>query len=155
MHEMTQCKGIKRPTKIHKENKQVSLAREQDKWYRQNFWKTARDVTNGTFGDAQSTPTYDKSIADEFYKSRYENPVDIDFEKLKWFPSVEAPSVPYDLSPYTPKDIRSALSKKNSNSAPGYDNIVYEYLQKLPYLHKTLATTFTKIRLGEKQNRFN
>ena len=132
--------------KIHKEKKRASLAREQDKCYRKNFWKTARDVTNGTFGEPESTPTYSKSIADQFYKSRYEDPVTIDFEKLKWFPNVEAPSVPYDLSPYTPKDIRSALLKKNSNSAPGYDDIVYEYLQKLPYLHKTLATTFTKIR---------
>ena len=132
--------------KLHKEKKMSALAREEDKSYRKNFWKTAKDVTNGTFGDPESTPTFDKAIADQFYKEQYEKPVTIDFDKLKWFPRVEAPSIPYDLSPYTPKDIRSALSKKNSNSAPGYDEIVYEYLQKLPYLHKALATSFTRIR---------
>ena len=132
--------------KLHKEKIMSALAREEDKSYRKNFWKTAKDVTNGTFGDPESTPTFDKAMADQFYKEQYEKPVTIDFDKLKWFPSVEAPSIPYDLSPYTPKDIRSALSKKNSNSAPGYDEIVYEYLQKLPYLHKALATSFTRIR---------
>ena len=39
-----------------------------------------------------------------------------------------------------------ALSKKDKNSVPGEDGIVYEYLQNLPYLHKILATVFTQIR---------
>ena len=38
------------------------------------------------------------------------------------------------------------LSKKDQNSAPGEDGIVYEYLQKLPSTHKMLATIFTRIR---------
>ena len=82
-------------------------------------------MVNGTFGETESAPTYSKSIADQYYKSRYEDPVTINFDNLKWFPSLESPSVAYDLSPYTPKDIRNALSKKNKNSASGYDEIVY------------------------------
>ena len=32
--------------KIHKEKKKYSIAREEDKCYKKNFWKTARDVVN-------------------------------------------------------------------------------------------------------------
>ena len=65
---------------------------------------------------------------------------------MNWFPDVEKPSTPYNLSPYTPKDIKNALINKNLNSAPGYDGIVYEYLLKMPFLHQVMATVFTKIR---------
>ena len=87
-----------------------------------------------------------KITADTFYKERYETPTQIDLEKLEWFPKVEKPTIPYNLKPYTPKDIKFALNRKDKNSAPGEDEIVYEYLQKMPYLHNVLATTFTKIR---------
>ena len=56
------------------------------------------------------------------------------------------PSVPYNLQPYTPKDIKYALYKKSSSSAPGKDGIIYHYLKKMPYIHKILATAFTGIR---------
>ena len=59
---------------------------------------------------------------------------------------MEKPLVPYNLQPYTPRDIKYALYKKSSNSAPGEDGIVYQYLKKMPYIHKTLATAFTGIR---------
>ena len=59
---------------------------------------------------------------------------------------LDKPLVSYNLSPYKPKDIRNALHRKCSNTAPGEDNIVYHYLKKMPYLHKVLATEFTKIR---------
>ena len=83
--------------KVHKEKKEASLVREQDKGYRKDFWKTAKDVTNGTF---ESSPTYNKATADKFYKDQYEHPVNIDLEKLDWFPSVEPPTVPYNLSAF-------------------------------------------------------
>ena len=132
--------------KISKEKEHVKLAKKEEKEYRNNFWKTAKDVTNGSFGREESTPTFDKATADKFYKERYEKSVEIDPEELKWFPKVKEPTVPYNLSPYKPKDVKKALSKKNKNSAPGEDGIVYEYLLKMPTLHKLLATSFTKIR---------
>ena len=65
---------------------------------------------------------------DQFYKGKYEKPTDINIDDLKWFPPVEPPTKEYILLPYTPKDIRNSLKKKDKNSAPGYDEIVYEYL---------------------------
>ena len=39
-----------------------------------------------------------------------------------------------------------SLLNKKKNSTPGYDDIVYEYLFNMPFLHQTLATAFTRIR---------
>ena len=38
------------------------------------------------------------------------------------------------------------MAKKDKTSAPGYDDIIYEYLLNMPYVHKVLATMFTRIR---------
>ena len=57
-----------------------------------------------------------------------------------------SPSFAYNMAPYKPKDIKQALLNKNKNSAPGYDEVVYEYLLNMPFLHQILATTFTRIR---------
>ena len=48
-------------------------ARDQNKAYERNFWKTAKDVTNGTFGQQEQTPTYDKTTADNHYRKTYES----------------------------------------------------------------------------------
>ena len=112
--------------KVHKEKKEESLKRQQDKSYRTEFWKTAKNVTNGIYGIPESAPTYNKAIADEFYKNQYENPIKVNLDKLDWFPSVEPPKVPYNLSAFKPKNIKSALAQKDKKSSPGYDGIVYE-----------------------------
>ena len=132
--------------KLNKEKEEANRAREEEKAFRSDFWGTAKSVTNGTFGQETSGPTFDKSTADKFYKEKYQKVVDIAQEDLAWFPTVEEPSVPYNLSPYTPRDIKHALYKKSNNSAPGEDEIVYQYLKKMPYIHKVLATAFTGIR---------
>ena len=87
--------------------------REVNKAYIRNFWKTAKDVTNGTFGQAEKTPTYNKSTADKHYSKTYETHEEIDFNKLGWFPDVEPPKLAYNMNPFKPIDIRKALSKKN------------------------------------------
>ena len=133
-------------SKLQKEKDLTKLAQDQEKAYRKDFWTTARDVTNGSFGKPRSKPTFDKSAADQHYKDKYEKEVPIDLEGLSWFPKVKAPSTPYNLSAYTPRDIRQALYKKCNTSAPGEDGIVYAYLKKMPYIHKVLATAFTGIR---------
>ena len=50
------------------------------------------------------------------------------------------------MSPYTQKDIEEALKQKSPHSAPGDDQILYDYLKKMPSTHNFLATLFTGIR---------
>ena len=132
--------------KVEKEKEETKAAKQEDKAYKKDFWKTAKDVTNGTFGKQQPTPTFKKSTADSHYKEKYEKTAEIEIEKLDWFPDINEPTINYNLAPYTPKDVKHTISKKNLNSAPGYDDIVYEYILKLPFLHQVLATIFTRIR---------
>ena len=54
--------------KVNKEKQEVIEKKKQEKSYRENFYKTARDVTNGVFGATESKPTFTKHTADEFYK---------------------------------------------------------------------------------------
>ena len=132
--------------KLEKERETAKRTKEEEKSYHKDFWKTAKSVTEGTFGKPNQGPTFEKSTADQFYKNKYEKSTTINPEDLDWFPTVAKPSIPYNLSPYTPKCIRNALYKKCNNSAPGEDDIVYLYLKKMPYLHQVLATAFTGIR---------
>ena len=54
--------------------------------------------------------------------------------------------VEYNLNAFRPIVIRKALGKKDTSSSAGYDNIIYEYLFNMLFIHKVLATTFTMIR---------
>ena len=120
--------------------------KKQEKAYSQDFHKFAKQTTNGTFGKPPVIPTFSQEEANTYYKGRYSTDVPIDLSKLDWFPSVEPPTTPYNLSPYTSEDIQKALSKKCPNSAPGDDDILYGYLAKLPQTHEFLSTLFTQIR---------
>ena len=131
--------------KINKEKEKAARANSELRSYKTNFWKTAKLVTNGVFGEEESAPTFGKDTADQWYKEQYESAPEINLDDLSWFPSIEEPSKQYNMKPNTPKDIEMALLDKDKNSAPGFDGIVYEYILKVPYLHKVLATTFTKI----------
>ena len=50
------------------------------------------------------------------------------------------------MNAFKPLDIRKALGKKYKTSAPGYDNIICEYLINMPYVHKVLSILFTRVR---------
>ena len=50
------------------------VAREEEKAYRKTFWKTAKEMTNGTFGQPESAPVFSKEMAEKFYKEKYETP---------------------------------------------------------------------------------
>ena len=117
----TTCQSCK------KERDLTKLAQDQDKAYRKDFWGTARNVTNGTFGQASSRPTFTKNTANEHYRSKYEKEIPINLEHLAWLPKVEGPSMDYNMSPYTPRDVKQALYKKSNTSAPGEGGIVYAY----------------------------
>ena len=36
-----------------------------------------------------------------YYKDKYSEDVQTDLSELNWFPKVQPPNVPYDLTPYT------------------------------------------------------
>ena len=103
--------------KVSKERQETMKAIEENKAFKKDFWKTAKQVTNGTFGEPPAYPAFSKYTADHFYKEKYENATDINLEDLSWFPPVDPPTIEYNLLPYTPKDIRNALKKKDKNSA--------------------------------------
>ena len=103
-------------------------------------------MTKGVYGKPTIAPTFTKSTADQTYTNKYSKELSVDLSKLDWFPAVQEPEVPYDLSPYTPEDISKALKMKNQTSAPGDDQILYAYLTNLPSIHPLLATMFTLIR---------
>ena len=131
---------------LERSKAEARKAKQEEKAYKKNFYKTAKDITNGTFGMDKVTPAFDKEKANDFYKNRYSEPVIIDPAKLVWFPKVEPPQTSYNMLPYRPKDIKEALLKKNKTSAPGNDDILYGFLLHMNSTHRVLSTLFTKIR---------
>ena len=49
------------------------------------------------------------------------------------------------MSPIRPCEVKCALKKCSSSSAPGNDKITYFHLKKLPSCHLFLATLYSKI----------
>ena len=49
------------------------------------------------------------------------------------------------MEPFRPRDIKQVLINCNKNSSPGPDGIPYNILLKLPAIHHTLSTLFTKV----------
>ena len=132
--------------KQNKGKEDADEIKEQERQYKRNFHKYAKDVTKGIYGKTKIAPTFTKSTADQTYTEKYSHDLPVDITKLEWFPNVIEPEVPYDLSPYTAEDILKALKTKNQTSAPGDDQILYAYLTNLPSIHPLLATMFTAIR---------
>ena len=64
---------------------------EQEKAYKKNFDKFAKEVTNGTYGKPTVAPTFSHDHANMFYKERYSTAVTVDPSKLSWFPEVTVP----------------------------------------------------------------
>ena len=86
-------------------------AKNEEKAFKKNFYKTAKEITNGTFGEDKVIPTFNAEKANDFYKNRYSEPVIIDPARLVWFPKVDLPETPYCMSAYRPKDIKEALRR--------------------------------------------
>ena len=116
--------------KKHKENLEESETKKHEKAYKKNFFKYAKEITHGTFGQPSSSPTYTKAEADLFYSQKYTSPVHIDKSKLSWFPSVQPPANTYNLTPYRPRDIKEALLRKSPSSSPGEDQLLYGFLAR-------------------------
>ena len=132
--------------KQNKDKEDSDEVREQERQYKRNFHKYAKNVTKGVYGKDPLRPTFTKSTADHIYTEKYSKELLVDINKLDWFTKVQEPQVPYDMSPYTTEDVTKTLKLKNQTSAPGDDQILYAYLTKLPSIHPLLATLFTHIR---------
>ena len=127
-----------------KEKKEKSATFKQESSYRKNFFKFAKAACNGTLDKEEAGPTFSKEDADAHYKGTYSKAVHIDSAKLDWFPEVEPPTVPYNSSPITPKEVRDIIRGKSPTTAPGEDGLLYGVLGKLPSVHHFLATHYNK-----------
>ena len=127
-----------------KEKKNKSDARKQESDYKKDFFKFAKTAANGRLDKGDEVPTFSKEDADDFYKGRYSQAVDIDISQLDWFSEVAPPTVPYDTSPITPKEVKAIFRSKSPTTAPGEDGLLYGVLAKLPAVHHFLATHYNK-----------
>ena len=78
---------------------------EQERQYKRHFQKFAKDVVNGNHGKELLEPTY--------YKDKYSEDVQTDLSELDWFPKVQPPNVPYDLTPYTGEVVKEKVNTEN------------------------------------------
>ena len=127
-----------------KEKREKSDALKQESAYRKNFWKFSKSACNGTLDKEEAAPTFTKEVADNHYRGTYSKAVNIDSTKLDWFPEVAKPSIPFDTTPITPKDVRDIIKGKSPTTAPGEDGLLYGVLAKLPSVHHFLATHYNK-----------
>ena len=88
------------------------------------------------------------AFANEWFKSRYSNPVSISRQAVSWFPTLPVGDVGFDMGPIMPRDIKSVLSRKKANSSPGGDGLLNGHLKNLESTHHFLATLFTKTLLS-------
>ena len=44
-------------------------------------------------------------FASSYYSGKYSTPITRDVNELSWFPKVEKPEIPHNLTPYKPKDM--------------------------------------------------
>ena len=80
--------------------------------------------TSGHFPNACATapvkPTFTQSEAVVYFPTKYSTATKLDTGHLNWFPYIPVQNdVNFDISPITPKLVKSVLFKKKSTSAPG------------------------------------
>ena len=119
----------------------------QESIYRKNFFEFSKSVCNDTLGKSSPQPSFSKSKADDFYKTRYSQKTTFDTNNLGWYPRLETPEnlTQFVMDPFTPKAIKKLLKSKSNNSSPGPDGITYGILKKLPVTHHILATLYSKL----------
>ena len=76
--------------KAQKKNIDANETKKQEKEFRKDFWKFSKNAAHGTLGTKPVSPTFDKTIADQYYPGKYSSPVIIDPVHLFWFPKVES-----------------------------------------------------------------
>ena len=131
---------------LRKENEKTTAGqiKKQEKAYKRNFFKFAKEACDGTVGEERVQPLFNKEVADVYFKNKYGTAVDIDLDKLKWMMPTQPPTVPYDQSDIRPGDVKKILKSKSPNTAPGEDGLLYGMLVHLPSVHHILATLYNK-----------
>ena len=120
---------------------------------RRSFEETCKPFAQSLLSTSKSSePTFSAVKCHEYFKDIFSSQ-HCQYEQLPPFvhkvipkPSV---SLPFDLSPVTPKQIRTDLRKCSSNSSPGCNGITHHHLKNLPCLHHILATLYSKILLKD------
>ena len=133
--------------KLQDEKDKHKSGKYQEKLFREDFFGFSKSVCNGSFGESQPSPSFDKTSADNFYRSRYSQQTPVDVSGLSWFPKINQRkfTTPFNLEPFRPKDIRSIIKSKSNSSSPGPDGITYGILKKLHCTHGVLATLYSKL----------
>ena len=132
--------------KLDETKHKQKTSRHHESLYRKNFYKFAKNCTNGTLDQTPQGPTFSETEANTYYPTKYSQPNPVDLAALTWFPYLPIPaSNPFNLEPIRPKHIKAILHSKKPTSAPGPDGIMYGILRKLPATHHVLATVFTKM----------
>ena len=118
-----------------------------EKKFQQNPYDFAKKVLKTS---QQECPDFGESHAYEFFRESFSKKSCSYAGLPDWVQSVMPnPQITshFDLTPVTPKQIKSALRKCSSKSSPGCNNISYYHLKHLPATHHFLATLFSRILL--------
>ena len=79
--------------KIRKERDRTAKVKKHEDLYRKNFFKFAKQATNGTIDNPNVGPTYSRETANIYYPAKYSHIVPIDPVKLFWFPKVTSATI--------------------------------------------------------------
>ena len=123
----------------------LTLKKEKD--FRSNPWKFAKSICQGK---SEVKPSFSKEECFSYFTAQYSNPSSQYQGLPEWAPQVMHPpnvETDFDLSPITPRLVKTTLQKCSSSSSPGPDSISYLHLRQLPSCHHFLATLFSKIIL--------
>ena len=131
--------------KKKKEREGRDRVRREEKFYRKDFYRFAKEACGGTLFEQKIQPAFGKEVADEYFNGKYGAPKVLDESKLDWMEAPPPPTTPYDRSAIRPCQIKRILKMKRPNSSPGEDGLLYGILYRLPSLHHILATLLTKM----------
>ncbi len=128
------------------------ITRSQERDFKNNPWHFAKKICMGS--KKGESPSFDANVALNYFQGN--SLARNQYQGLPpWvediMPKSEDIMCPFDLSPFTPREVKCTLKKRPSNSTPGEDGITYHFLKKLPSTHHFLATLFSKILLVEQQ----
>ena len=118
-----------------------------EKKFQQNPFDFAKKVLKTS---RQECPDFDESHAYDFFRESFSKESCTYAGLPDWIQSVmpnRQVTSSFDLTPVTPKQIKSALRKCSSKSSPGCNCISYYHLKHLPATHHFLATLFSRILL--------
>ena len=65
--------------------------RREEKFFRKDFYRFAKEASEGTLFEQKIQPAFEKEVADEYFSGKYGVPKVLDESKLEW---MEAPPPP-------------------------------------------------------------